>query len=150
MQTYFYVSSKQFTSFFVNKNIWITINISLKFVPKGQIYNIPALVQIMAWRRPGDKPSSETMMTSLPTHIYVTRPQWVKHFCDQSFESIQELKSLWPISKLVLMTLTHWLTLNMGRQIRTRHFCTWLSASFAMDKPGITIVPIRAYCVAKD
>ena len=31
----------------------------------------------MAWRRPGDKPLSEPMMVSLPTHICVTRPQWV-------------------------------------------------------------------------
>ena len=31
----------------------------MKFVPKGPINNIPALVQIMAWRRPGDKPLSE-------------------------------------------------------------------------------------------
>ena len=31
----------------------------------------------MAWRRLGDKPLSEAMMVSLPTHIYVTRPQWV-------------------------------------------------------------------------
>ena len=37
----------------------------------------PPLVQIMAWRRPGDKPLSEPMMFSLPTHICVTRPQWV-------------------------------------------------------------------------
>ena len=28
---------------------------SLKFVPKDPIDNIPALVQIMAWRRKGDK-----------------------------------------------------------------------------------------------
>ena len=35
---------------------WIPIKISLKFVPKGRINNIPALVQIMAWRRLGDKP----------------------------------------------------------------------------------------------
>ena len=55
----------------------IPIKISLKFVPKGSINNIPALVQIMAWRRPGDKPLSESMMVSLPTHICVTRPQWV-------------------------------------------------------------------------
>ena len=40
------------------------------------INNIPALVQIMAWRRPGDKPLSEPMMVSLATHICVTRPQW--------------------------------------------------------------------------
>ena len=32
----------------------------------------------MAWRRPGDKPLSEPMMVSLPTHICVTQPQWVK------------------------------------------------------------------------
>ena len=63
---------------FLNQNIWISINISLKFVPRCQINNIPALVQIMAWRRPGDKPLSEPMMVSLPTHICVARPQWVK------------------------------------------------------------------------
>ena len=62
----------------LNENIWITINISLSFVPKGPIDNIPALVQIMAWRRSGDKPLSEPMMVSLLTHICVTRPQWVK------------------------------------------------------------------------
>ena len=33
----------------------------------------------MAWRRPGNKPLSEPRMISLPTHICVTRPQWVKH-----------------------------------------------------------------------
>ena len=32
----------------------VSIKISLKFVPKGPINNIPALVKIMAWRRPGD------------------------------------------------------------------------------------------------
>ena len=34
----------------------ISINIWLKFIPKGPINNIPALVEIMAWCRPGDKP----------------------------------------------------------------------------------------------
>ena len=38
---------------FLNENVWISIEISLKFVPKGEINNIPALVRIMAWRRPG-------------------------------------------------------------------------------------------------
>ena len=65
---------------FLNENVWISINISLKFVPGGPINNIPALVQIMAWRRPGDKPLSEPMMVSLPTQICITRPQWVKHY----------------------------------------------------------------------
>ena len=48
-----------FKLFFLNENMRISIKISLKFVPKGPINNIPALVQIMAWRRPGDKPLSE-------------------------------------------------------------------------------------------
>ena len=50
-----------FKCFFLNENVWISIRptISLKFVPKGPINNIPALVQIMAWRRSGDKPLSE-------------------------------------------------------------------------------------------
>ena len=41
---------------------WIAIKISLKFVPKGPIDNIPALVQILAWHWTGDKPLSEPMM----------------------------------------------------------------------------------------
>ena len=41
------------------------------------IDNIPALVLIMAWRRPGDKPLSEPMLVRSPTHTCVTRPQWV-------------------------------------------------------------------------
>ena len=61
---------------FLNENVWIPIKISLKPVSNDPINNIPALVQIMAWRRPGDKPLSEPMMVNLLTHIYVTRPQW--------------------------------------------------------------------------
>ena len=63
----------------LDENVWISIEVSLKFVPKGLINNIPALVQIMAGRRPGDKPLSEPMMVSLLTHICVTQPQWVKY-----------------------------------------------------------------------
>ena len=48
---------------FLNENVWIPIEISLKFVPKGPINNIPALIQKMAWRQTGDKPLSEPMMT---------------------------------------------------------------------------------------
>ena len=47
----------------LNEKAWISIKIPVKFVPKGPINNNPALVQIMAWRRPGDKPLSEPMLT---------------------------------------------------------------------------------------
>ena len=62
-----------FKRIFVNENVRILIESSLKFVPKGPINNIPALVQIMAW--PGEKPLSGPMMVNLPTHICVDRPQ---------------------------------------------------------------------------
>ena len=39
-----------FKGIFFNENVWIPIKISLKFDPKGPINNIPALVQIKAWR----------------------------------------------------------------------------------------------------
>ena len=67
-----------FKCIFQNENECISPRISLKFVLKVRINNTPALVQIMAWRRPGDKPLSEPMMVSLLTHICVTRPQWFK------------------------------------------------------------------------
>ena len=80
-----------FKRIFVNKNVRIFIEISLKFVPRGPINNIPALVQIMAWRRPGDRPLSEPMIVCLPTHICVTRPQWVRilscEFLSKSYKS---------------------------------------------------------------
>ena len=63
---------------FLNENVWISINISQNFVAMGPINNITKLVKVMAWRRSGDKPLSEPMMVRLPTHICVTRPQWVK------------------------------------------------------------------------
>ena len=64
-----------FKRIFVKENVRIPIKISLKFIPKGPIDNIPAMVRIMAWRRLGDKPLSEPMLVSLPTHICVARPQ---------------------------------------------------------------------------
>ena len=72
-----------FKRIFLNENVRISIKISLKFVAEGPINNIQALVQIMAWRRPGDKPLSEPMMVRLPTHICVTRPQWVNPAMDK-------------------------------------------------------------------
>ena len=62
-------TDKIFKSFFLKENVWISIDISLKFVPKGTINNNPALVQIMAWHWSGYKPLSEAKMVSLLMHI---------------------------------------------------------------------------------
>ena len=67
-----------FKYIFFNENIYIAINISLKFVPHGPIDNSPTLVQIMPRSRPGDKPLFESMMVSVLKYIWVIWPQWVK------------------------------------------------------------------------
>ena len=52
---------------------------------------IPSLFQIIAWRRPDDKPLSEAMLISLLTHKCVTRPQWVNNQASQ-YTSMNTLK----------------------------------------------------------
>ena len=67
-----YLPDEIFKYIFLNKNVRISINISLKFVVKGTINNITALVQI---KLVGTKPLFEPMMIRLKLHICVTQPQ---------------------------------------------------------------------------
>ena len=64
---------------FSNENVRISIKISLKFVPEGLINNIPALVQVMAWCWPGDKPLYEPMITEAYMHHLAFMSQ--RHLC---------------------------------------------------------------------
>ena len=50
---------------FMNEKFYILIQISLTFVPMYLIDSRSALVQVMAWRRTGDKPLPEPMQTQL-------------------------------------------------------------------------------------
>ena len=69
-----------FKCIFLNGNVWILTKISLRFVSMGPINNIPALVQIMSWRRPGDKPLSEPMLVRLLTHTVYPK-KYAHGFC---------------------------------------------------------------------
>ena len=55
-----------FRCIFMNEKFCISIRISLKFVRNGPFDNKLALVQVMAWRRTGDKPLPEPMLTQFP------------------------------------------------------------------------------------
>ena len=67
-----------FKSIFLNENVWISLTISLKFVPKVPINNIPALVQATSH-------DLNQWWVSLLMHICVIRPQWVKSsYCNLS------------------------------------------------------------------
>ena len=87
---------------FLNENVWVSIKISLEFVPRGPVNNIPVLVQIMTWRRPGDKPLSEPMGASSLTHICVSRPRWVK-----AWETNSGVSLLHFMAKYGLFTCVH-------------------------------------------
>ena len=123
-----------FKCIFLNENAWILIEISLKFVHKGQVNNIPALVQITVWHRPGDKPLSEPMMVSLPTHICVTRPQWV-------FKSLWNSELGWvikPHRKLLIQLVTRALiAVNLCQ--KTRPELKWVTMIWSRWV-GITLV----------
>ena len=81
-----------FECIFLNENGWISIKISLKIVPRGPINNIPALVQIMAWRWPDDKPLSE--------------PMWLIYWRIYASRGLNKLRYGWVIaSKLIMNAL---------------------------------------------
>ena len=93
---------------FLNENVWISLKISLKFVPEVRINNIPALVQIMAWRRQGDKPLSEPMVDNLLMHMHINGPQWVKSMI---FKLIIQNSSLGTHCEIALRWMSQSLTI---------------------------------------
>ena len=70
-----HLSDDIFKCIFLNDKFRIPLMIWMEFVPLVRINNIPALVQIMAWRRSGDKPLSEQWWSlglnecNLRTHV---------------------------------------------------------------------------------
>ena len=123
-----------------NENVLISIKFPLKFIPKVPVNNIPALVQIMAWRQPGDKPLSETMMVTLLTHICVARPQWVND-CDDLCHAISLMwqSSHRRVSMVVADTLVPlWHKDICSHNITYRdHHCSRLHSSLTQKMPGI-------------
>ena len=113
-----------FKRIFLNENVWISITISLKFVPKGLINNIPALVQIMAWRRPGDKPLSEPMLVGSLTHVCVTRPQWVNSLAPGGFDYSLKLVNFKLISMINILSIFCEIAIRWMRQHLTDHYST--------------------------
>ena len=69
----------------------------------------------MAWPRPGDQPSSEPMMVSLPMHICINQPQWVKRY--RSYHIIPTFLTHIPHS----MTFIAWLEHDFKHQKTSDH-----------------------------
>ena len=45
-----------------NENVWIMINISLKFISNGPVNEKAALIDVITWHWTGDKPLPKPMM----------------------------------------------------------------------------------------
>ena len=114
-----------FKRIFINKNYSILILISLKFAPNGVIDNKATLVQVMAWRRKGDKPLPDPMLSISPTHICVTRERSVKVIS----------KTLWP-SYGCEVIMSH-----------TGQFCRYNPCNFKRKKAQIMCMDTGKYFV---
>ena len=118
---------------FLNENVWISIKITLKFFLEGSINNTPALVQIMAWCRPGNKQLSEPMMVGLLMHTCIPQPQWVNSLRPRQMDAISQttfsnafswmkmfefrLKFHWSLFPRVQLTiLQQWFRYWLGRR----------------------------------
>ena len=109
---------------FFNENAWISIKISLRFVPKDQINNIPAFVWIIIRCQLGDKPLSEQVMVSLTMHTCTTQPQQGWYVLCQGF-IICNLKSVVTI-KLPFTLRNEMKSQNTFEELH-QHFFLWLN-----------------------
>ena len=92
---------------FFNVNVWIVLRISLKFVPKVRINNIPALIQIMPWCRPDAKPFSEPMMLKLLTHTVKFNKQRGP-FIHDNVMIWKHFVHYWPFRGWIFLTEGQW------------------------------------------
>ena len=113
----------------------------MKFFPKSSIVNIPALVQIMAWRPPGDKPLSEAMLVNLMAHICVARPQWVKGLGvvtqQHNLETMDHIHWVTKCSN-VWRPFEYWRLINRSRH--SQHYSDVIMSAMVSQITGVSLV----------
>ena len=120
-QNYRHFPEDIFKCILLPANVCISIKISLKFVPKGPINNISALVQIMALRRPCDKPFLSQITVA---HICVNRPHWVKVCYMETYCSILRVPIFVWLQKYgshLLIMFPIYISYCQGAQIIKKH-----------------------------
>ena len=78
-----------FKPIYLEENARISIQISLKFVPSGPVDNESALVQVMAWRRTGDRPLPESMLAHFTDAYMCRQGRWVTFLMVDFFNTCQ-------------------------------------------------------------
>ena len=118
-----------FTCVFLNENIWMQINISLKFLIKCQINNIPQLLQIMTCRRPGARPLFYwRIYASLGTNELWKFSMWYKRLLDSLNTFISDMcpRSL---AEAIIYEIRIY---SISQEICTRFCCLLLCCGYAI------------------
>ena len=116
----------------------------LKFHPKDPINNMPLLVEIMAWRRTGDKPLSESMTLRFLYAICTTKPRWVKNDGALMDQTRRKLKT-W--EGLTQITAEH-LSCHISLEYRHFNLCeviwhqAWGHIPVVNDHVYVTLAPL--------
>ena len=139
-----------FKHIFLNENVWISLKIPLKFAPRGQINNIPALIQIMAWRRPGDKPLSEPMLVFVLMHICVTQPQWVNYIPNCSKCFLAEIICSAPNTSSMFCYVLVWFSINISQWNQIIHLTPFESIMTLLTMEYLHNSPISNAVMLKD
>ena len=108
------------------------IQIPLKFVPKGKIEKMPALVKVMAWHWVGGKPLPEPLMTTIHDPSGITRQQYVNPLGPGRFE--------WHFREVIFMLI---LVID-GWVISFDIAYRWMSLDCTDDQS--TLVQVMAWC----
>ena len=85
----------------------------------------------MAWRRPGAKPLSESMMVSSLAHICVTRPQWINQNTDVFIQGRASDQALCKMSAILVRPQYGTCYLRRAFWGTVSDFIAYLSAVFA-------------------
>ena len=106
----------------VNFGLGILIKISLNFLPKGPINSIPALVQIMAWRRIGDKPLSDPVLTHWCIYAALGRDELTHWSLRDTAVTLNLILPSGECHETWLMISQHWSRQWLGDVKQLRHW----------------------------
>ena len=111
---------------FINENVWVSIKIPLNFVPEGPINNKFSLVQVMAWRRTGNKPLHEPMMTQF-------NDAYICHYVCTSMADSKCFRSLFQtsLSSLPSHHLQTWSRRRLPLQISNQNWPWYNAGNYA-------------------
>ena len=110
-----------------------------KGTPLHRRSNIPALVQLMACRRIGDKPFYEPIVVGLLTHICVTWPQWVKSYTSFRIHWFKCLNDKYGLCSSQFIANIWGLEVNEFA-IETKHYGDVIMGGMASQITSLTIV----------